>query len=172
MSIRVRAVCTKSLSGISPEDLRAGIAERLPRLAAFYGEPDPTETIARLRVERAGPEGGGDGLLVRYLEGDARGLRVERAVAPAEVKAEVGALLADLEDCDEEEVDEVRDCLAAAVEIAAIELAVSDAEGVGWPVVIAAAATLAARGEGLVQTEAEGWLAPSGSDVEHLIDAD
>jgi len=172
MSIWVRAVCTKSLGEVTPEDLRAGVADRLERLAAFYGEPDPAETLGRLRVERAGHDERAEVFLLHYRPDDDHFLRVERWTEPARVKEETVELMAELEDCDEEGVDDVRACLERAVETTALELKISDAEGIGWPIAIATAATLAALGEGLIQADAEGWMAPRGLAVDHLIDAD
>jgi hypothetical protein len=175
MSIWIRAVCTKSVGDVSPEDLRAGIAARLPRMAALYGEDDPEATIPRLRVEPSGSagEGGFGVLLLRYAEGDDRFLRVERWAERERVDDELGELRDDLEESDEDEVDTVLACLDAAVETVAIELQMSDTEGIGWPLAMAAAAFLAERGAGLIQAENEGWLAPRGlDDVEHLLDND
>ena len=175
MSIWIRAICTRPLGDITPDDLRAGIAERLPRLCALYGEPDPSEVIARLCITTYRPdkEGALEVLEIHYREDDPeRSLDVERWVDPAMVKEEVDELLEELEDCEEERVDEVREVLGRAVETAAIELKMSDTERVGWPLAIAAAAALAARGEGLIQADGEGWMAPQGDGVEHLLDAD
>jgi hypothetical protein len=178
MAIWVRAICRKSVADGTPEELRAGIAERLPRMAALYGESDVEATVARLRVE-AEPGGAGDpeerGSSVwqlRYRGDDQRSVRVERWSDPARVEGEVKELLEGLEDCDEDGVGEVRSALTEAVETVAFELAMSDTEGMGWPVVIAAAACLARRGNGLVQADGEGWMEPDGLDLEHLIDAD
>jgi hypothetical protein len=126
-------------------------------------------------VERAeGGEARGFGVYQLYFrgEGDARAVRVERWAEPARLKEETAQLLAAIEDCDEDDVDVVQSALAEAVEIVGFELTVSDTEGMGWPVVIAAAAYLADRGRGLIQADREGWMAPKGLDVEHVIDAD
>jgi hypothetical protein len=174
MSIWVRAICTKSVAGVSAEALRAGVAERLPRLSSLYGEDDAADTVRRLRVEQAegAAEGGFEVLLLRYLEEDERFLRVERWADRERVGEEIAELREDLEGSDEEEVDTVLACLDAAVETVAIELKMSDTEGIGWPVAIAAAAFLAERGAGLIQADNEGWLAPRGREVEHLLDND
>ena len=122
----------------------------------------------------SGAEAGGFGVYQLYFrgEGDARSVRVERWAEPARIKEEAARLLEAIEDCDEDDVDVVESAIAEAVEIVGFELTVSDTEGMGWPVVIAAAAYLADRGRGLIQADGEGWMAPKGRDVEHLIDAD
>ncbi len=172
MSVRIRAVCTTSLAGVTPEDLRAGIADRLQRLAAFYGEPDPAETLARLRVERVSQDEHAEIFAVRYQPDADHALRVERWTDLGRVEDQAQRLWNALEDCDEEGVDEVRDCIERVVEITVLELDVKDAVGIAWPIGVAAAATLAARGEGLIQADSEGWMKPRGLAVDHLIDAD
>ena len=177
MPIWIRAVCTKGVGGVSPEDLRAGVAAWLPRTAALYGEDDAEATVARLRVEQVAPEGpAGEGgfevFRLRYAEEGDLFLRIERWAERARVAEEVGHLRDDLEGCEEDELGTVLACLDAAVEFVAIELQMSDTEGIGWPVGVAAAAFLAERGAGLIQAENEGWMAPRGRGVEHLLDND
>jgi hypothetical protein len=168
MSIRVRALCTASLAAVTPETLRAAVVARLPGLAAFYGEDGHEATLAALRVEGAAP-------LVtwrlRYREDDAA-LPIDRSSDPAEVRGEVAELLATLEDSDEDGVEDVRELLGRVVEVARLELALHDCEGIGWAVAIAAAACFAELGEGLVQADGEGWMLPRGRDVEHVLDGD
>lgn len=175
MGIWIRAICTKRLGALTPEELRAGIAARLKRLCVIYGEGDPAETIARLRVERGeAPEAGGiEVFLLRYREDPGHSLRVERWLDPERVGGVVEELTRRLEDIEEDEdIEDACACLEAAVEVAAMELEVDDTEGVGWPLAIAAAAYLADRGEGLMQADREGWMMPDGDGIEHLIDAD
>lgn len=177
MSIWVRAVCTSSVGAVTPEELRAAVAERLPALAALYGEAGAAEAAARLRVEeggRGGPAGesGFGVLLLHYREEQDRFLRIERWAERDRVAEEIAELRDELEGCEEDEVDTVLECLDAAVETVAVELKMSDTEGMGWPVAVAAAASLAARGGGLIQADNEGWMAPRGRQVEHLVDND
>jgi hypothetical protein len=177
MSIWIRALCTVPVDALTAEDLRAGISERLPFLAAMYGETGDQETIARLSVEVAAPEEiPGAALrprasvwLLRYGDG---AIRVECWSEPAAVKEEVGTLREGLADCDEEEVEEVRALLDHVVQTVRLELKMTDVEGIGWAVAIGAAACFAARGEGLVQADGEGWMAPRGHEVEHVLDGD
>lgn len=168
MSIWVRALCTTSVADITPEELRAGIAQRLPLLASLYGEDDEEATAARLRVEGDAPLG----VWKIAYRGDETSIRLERWSEPAELKEEVTELLDGLADCDEDGVDEVRELLGKVVDSVALELKLSDCECIGWPVAIAAAACLAARGAGIVQADGEGWMLPRGRDVEHVLDGD
>ncbi len=167
MSIRVRALCTTSAAALTPEDLRAGIAERLPPLAALYGAEGHEETIARLRVEATETAA----WLLRYREGESS-LRVERRSTPEAVAEEVGPLREALADCDEEGVEDVLALLDDVIEAVGIELSMSDVEDIGWAVAIAAAACFAARGEGLIEADGEGWMAPRGREVEQVLDGD
>jgi hypothetical protein len=168
MSVWVRALCTKPLGDLAPGDLRAGIAERLPLLSALYGEDDHEAALARLRIEGEPPLGVWE---IAYREGDGF-LRVERWKDRAEVEEEVGELMETLEDSDEDGVDDVRALCERVVETVGIELKISDCEGIGWPVAIAAAAFFATRGEGIVQADGEGWMLPRGREVEHVLDGD
>jgi hypothetical protein len=163
MSIWIRALCTKPLDGVTKDDLRAGIARRLPALAAQYGEEGQEETLRRLVVS--------DAWDLDY-RGEEMVIGGERWKEPEAVREEVGELLERLEDCEEDEVDEVRELLGDVVESVGFELKLSDCEGIGWPLALAAAAVLAEKGEGLVQADGEGWMAPEGDGVEQVLDGD
>jgi len=166
MSIRVRALCTRAVDSLAPEALRAGIADRLPRLAAMYGEGGSEQTAARLRVEVAGAE-----WRIHYVEGEGF-LRAARKTAVAAVAEDVGELRVELEDCDEEGVEDVRELLGNVVESVVIEMEMGDVEGIGWAVAIAAAACWAEAGEGLVKADREGWMEPRGGELEQVLDGD
>jgi len=168
MSIWIRALCTTTVGDVTPADLRAGIIERLPVTAALYGEDDPDATVPRLRIEGEPPLRAWD----LFYRGDGAAIAVERWIKPAAVREEVGELLETLAECDEDGVDEVRELLGRVTEGVALSLSLSDCEGVGWPVAIAAAAYLAARGEGIVQADGEGWMLPRGREIEHVLDGD
>jgi hypothetical protein len=171
MSIWVRALCTKSLDGLTPADLRDAIAARLPTLAALYGEDDAEPTLARLVVEDAKPSRPFAVWNLRY-RGDDTFVRVERWTNRDSVREETGELLERLEDCDEDEADDVRALLGDVVEAVGIELKMSDVEGIGWAVAIAAAACFAERGAGLIQADGEGYLEPRGREVAQVLDGD
>lgn len=171
MSIWVRALCTKSVGALTADDLRRGIAERLPVLATYYGEPGAEGALAHLRVESESSQGFSV-YRVHYGIDPDRSMRLERWSDREHVGAEIVALLQRLADCEEDEVEDVRDHLALVVESVALELEVPDVRGIGWPVAIAAAATVAARGGGLIQADGEGWMHPNGREVEQLLDGD
>ncbi|APR81522.1 Hypothetical protein A7982_06871 [Minicystis rosea] len=168
MSVWIRALCTRTVADVSPADLVGGICERLPTLGPLYGEDDVEETARLLRVDGDAPMGAW-GLFYR---GNGHTINIERWSDPEQVKEEVGELLETLEDSDEDGVEDVREVLGRVVETVAFELKTSDCEGIGWPVAIAAAACIAAAGEGIIQADGEGWMAPEGRGVEHVLDGD
>jgi hypothetical protein len=163
MSIWIRALCVKPLGDVTQDELRAGIARRLPTVTQLYGEQGHEETLRGLTIS--------DEWDVAY-RGDGTAIGAERWTAPDDVRAEVGELLEGLEDCEEDGVEEVRELLADVVESVGFELQTSDCEGMGWPLAIAAAAFLAEKGEGLVQADGEGWMQPEGDGVEQVLDGD
>lgn len=161
-------MCTRPLDGVTAEDLQAGIAERLPWLAQIFRSKGLKATLERLAVKQQAP------LVweIHYRADPEHSIDAERYTDPASVKEEVGELLEFIEDCEEDGVERVRACLAGAVETVGIELKLSDAQSIGWAVAIGAGAYLAARGEGLVQADEAGWMAPDGTEVEQIIDSD
>jgi hypothetical protein len=173
MSIWVRALCTRPVGSLTPESLHRGIADRLPALAAYYGEDGALDTVARLRVEMAAAGSSATSVwLLRYHEDPTHAIQAVCRTDPAAVAAEVSALRAGLDACDEEGVDEVRDVLDRVTEAVGLELSMSDVEGIGWPVAIAAAACFALPGEGLIQADGEGWMRARGRGVDQVIDGD
>ena len=166
VSTWIRALCTRAGDALAPEVLRAGIADRLPRLAAMYGEDEAEETVARLRVEASTT-----GWRIYYREGESF-LCAERRTVPAAVAEEVGALRAELDACDEEGVDDARELLDRVVESVGIQMEMSDVEGIGWAVAIAAAACWAEAGEGLIKADGEGGMEPQGREVAQVLDGD
>jgi len=185
MSIWIRVVCRSSVADITPEALRVGIAERLLHLASVYGVDGAEETQALLQVEQAGDKGkkgspAGDSEFhayqLRWREDQAKPVRIERWVDDR-AEEEVGELRDWLEDYmaaeeDDEGCDEIARALDGAEETVALELKSSDTEGMGWPVLMSAAHFLAVRGDGIIRADGEGWLAPEGDKLRHVLEAD
>lgn len=178
MSIWIRVVVRSSLADVTPEALREGVVERLPRLAATYGEDGAAVANEHLRVVRRPKEGAGaefDVFELRWAPDQERPLRIERWVdgkAEEELR-ELSAWLASyLENEDDEGADEIAETLDAAEETIGLELGPNQTEGIGWPVAMAAAAYLAERGDGLLRADGEGWLAPEEGELRHLLEAD
>jgi hypothetical protein len=164
MSIWIRAVCRRR-AAFSADELREGVAERLDLLTALYcpRDEEPAEAVvARLRVDPLGP----DTWTLHYRED--RFIRAERW-SGARAEAEARELAERIDGPAEPGAAAVRSLLGAATDIVAFELKASDADGMGWPICIAAAAWIAARGDGLVNAEGEGWLEPTPKEVRPVL---
>jgi hypothetical protein len=145
-----------------------GIKDRLMLLTYLYGEDDYEETETRLRVENASSGEVFEVYRIYYLESGNRFIRVARWSEPA-LAGEVRELVESLEDRMEPEAEMIRRLLAEALEIIGLELKQSDANGMGWPVAIAAAAYLADNGNGVVCADGEGWMEPTAKEVSVLL---
>jgi len=165
MSIWIRALCRQPVI-FTNEEIAAGIGERLDLLTALYcpdDEESSKEVLARLRIELLEQ----DVWALRYRSDD-RFIRVERwqGVSAAEEAHELRARVTSLGGAD---VATVYALLDAVAEIVAFELKASDANAMGWPVAVAAAAWLAAHGEGLIHAEGEGWMAPTRKEIRFVL---
>jgi hypothetical protein len=146
-----------------------GIAKRLMLLTYSYGEDDHEETLDLLRIEDRSPAGSFEVCRI-YHEGiDSGFIRVARWSQP-KIKAEVTELLEQLEGRNEPAAEAVRQLLRDAIEIVGFELKQSDADGMAWPVAIAAAAYLADKGIGALYAEGEGWLQPTERETKTLLE--
>lgn len=169
MSIWIRSVCRKSVVATTPEELRSGIAKRLKLLTYLYGEDDYEETVARLRVRNASAGATFEVYRLSYHQSDQKFIRAERWSKPKIVE-ELKELIEVLEGRKDQGAEMIRQLLAEAIEVVAFELKQSDADGMGWPVAIAAAAYLAEKGDGAVHAEGEGWMGPTETEIEVLLD--
>jgi hypothetical protein len=169
MSVWIRAICRKSVTSTTPEELLTGITKRLMLLTYLYGEDDYEETMSRLRVENASSGETFEVYRIYYQERGNGFIRVARWSKPNAVAQEVRELMESLEERKGLEVEMIRQLLAKAVEIVGLELKQTDADGMGWPVAIAAAAFLAEKGEGVVYADGEGWMEPTAKEVSILL---
>ncbi|QOV90499.1 hypothetical protein IPV69_03790 [Humisphaera borealis] len=165
MSIWIRTFSPRPLGPLNAEALQSGIRKRL--LAAPFNpdeEEDPEVVLSRLRISPRSAD-----LLELYYRADAkRFIPVERWVGDAAAE-EVEEALEDLEDALDPGAAKVRAILNRTVETVAFELKLSDAQGMGWPLAIAAAATFAEQCSGVIYAEDSGWMVPSGNEVEFLV---
>jgi hypothetical protein len=169
MSIWIRAICRRSVEFTTPEELLTGITKRLMLLTYLYGEDDYEETTSRLRVENASRVETFEVYRIYYRQSGNSFIRVARWSKPSAVAEEVKELVESLEDRREPEAEMIRQLLAETIETVGLELKQSDADGMGWPVAIAAAAYLADKGKGVVH-DGQGWLQPTAKEVHILID--
>jgi hypothetical protein len=147
--------------------LQAGIRQRLPLLTALFcpdDEEDPNVVLSRLRIVPRGA----DLLELHYHADVERFVRVERWAGEAAAE-EVGEALEDFEDVAGPGAAKVRAIRDQTVETVAFELKLSDAQGMGWPVAIAAAAKLAEQCGGVIYADDSGWMVPSGNEVDFLV---
>ncbi|HYO09569.1 MAG TPA: hypothetical protein VER17_11410 [Tepidisphaeraceae bacterium] len=169
MSIWIRTFSPRPLGPLDPSALEAGIRQRLPLLTALFcpdDEEDPDVVLSRLRITSQNAD-----LLEIYYRADTkRFIRVERWSGDAAAE-EVGEALEDLEDEAGPGAEKVRGLLGQTVETVAFELKLSDAQGMGWPLAIAAAAKLAEQCGGVVSADDSGWMVPSGNEVDFLVQA-
>ena len=183
MSIWIRVVCRSSVADITPEALRAGIEERLTHLAKVYGEAGAEETTKLLTVEKGrepksktADDSEFQVYQLRWKTDQAKAVRIERWIDDR-AEEEVGELRDWLEDYmaqeeDDEGCEEISRALEGAEETVGLELKSTDTEGIGWAVLMAAAHFLAVKGEGIIRAEGEGWLAPEGGELRHVLEAD
>jgi hypothetical protein len=165
MSIWIRAVC-RSAVAFAADELKTGIGERLTLLTALYcpDEEEPaSEVLKRLQVETVGPN-----IWALRYRNDHRFIRVERWRNGVAQK-EGDELRERLNDSQSPAAAAVHALLDDVAEISGFELKASDANGMGWPIAISAAAWVTARGDGLVQAEGEGWMAPTAKEIRPVL---
>jgi hypothetical protein len=169
MSIWVRVFSPQPLGPLDPSALEAGIRQRLRLLTSLFcpdDEEDPDVVLSRLHIESQGAD-----LLEVYYRADTdRFIHVERWSGD-DAAEEVGEALEDLEDASGPGAAKVRDILHQTVETVALELKLSDAQGMGWPLAIAAAAKIAEQCGGVISADDSSWMVPLGNEVDFLVQA-
>jgi hypothetical protein len=168
MSIWIRTFCPRPLGALDLKMLRDGIVQRLPLLTALFcpeHEEDPHVVINRLRIVLQS-----DNVVEFHYRADTEDfLDAERWSGP-DATTEVAEHLEELESVDEStSLARVRDVLRRTVETIGFELKLSDAQGMGWPLAIAAAVKLAEATDGIVHAEESGWWVADGNEVELVL---
>jgi hypothetical protein len=129
-------------------------------------EEDPDVVLSRVRIVSPSAD-----LLEIYYRADRdRFIHVERWSGDAAAE-EVGEALGALENEAGPGAERVREVLGRTVETVAFELKLSDAQGMGWPLAIAAAAKLAEECGGVIFADDSGWMVPHGNEVDFLVQA-
>jgi hypothetical protein len=168
MSIWIRTFCPRTVGALDAEVLRAGISERLKLLTYLFcpeDEEEPADVLARLRIESPVA----DRLQIFYRRELDRFLGVERWTG-SQAAEEVSEEVERIESYKGDGAVRVRKVLGETTETVAFELKPSDAQGMGWPLAIAAAAKLAEISGGVVSADS-GWMVPSGREVSFLVQA-
>jgi hypothetical protein len=171
MSAWVRVFCRNSVAQTRPEDLTAGIGQRL-RLLTFLYCPDkeepPEAVLSRLTVTTLSTDSDFRVWALRWRPEPNPFIRVERWTGER-AESEIGECRARLAGHPGADVAAVRAALDATVETVGFELKQSDLNTMGRPVAVAAAAWLAERADGLIHAESEGWLKPTPREVKRIL---
>jgi hypothetical protein len=173
MSLWVTAFCRKSVAGVQPEEMHAAIAARLEELTLLIlpeNEEEPDELLKRLRVEDDSNRNEFQNFAIYYRKDDRPipACRWEREQA----RNEGLEWLEKFADGNEPEAELIRAVLANVTDSVAIELKLSDIQGMGWPVAIGAAVWLAEIGEGVVHATDCGWFVPDNGGARLLLPDD
>lgn len=165
MSFWVHAFCNESVASVTPKELADGIAERLALLTYLFcpaEEEEPSDVLARLRIEDKSTDGTFRVFLMHYRADSPVFIRIDRTDRGGidELDQEV------LSQRTEPAVAKVRKMLARATEDVSFCLKAHDVEAMGFPLSIAAAAYLVQRAGGLIQSGSYSWMVPRGREVE------
>jgi hypothetical protein len=165
MSFWVHAYCNESVASVTPKELADGIAERLKLLTYLFcpaEEEEPSDVLARLRIEDKSTDGTFRVFLMHYRADSPVFIRIDRTDRGGidELDQEVLALGT------EPALAKVRQMLANATEDVSFCLKAHDVEAMGFPLWIAAAAYLVQKAGGLIQSGSCSWMVPSGREVQ------
>jgi hypothetical protein len=165
MSFWVHAYCNESVASVTPKELADGIAERLKLLTYLLcpaEEEEPSDVLARLRIEDKSTDGTFRVFLMHYRADSPVFIRIDRTDRGGidELDQEVLALGT------EPALAKVRQMLANATEDVSFCLKAHDVEAMGFPLSIAAAAYLVQKAGGLIQSGSYSWMVPSGREVQ------
>jgi hypothetical protein len=164
MSIWVSLYCRRQGGRVNPPDLAAGIRGRLDFFSDLFAVEDPQEVLARLHVDEYRGSEDAQLLHLHYLE-DGPPIVVDRIGDRGEVSGQVQEYLAEaFQDREGEKEDLVREHLGSAVEAFHFCLKQRHADGMGTPLVYAAAAWLGKRGDGLLRADGQGWMRLDGGE--------
>jgi hypothetical protein len=135
--------CRKHVGQINPADLTVAIKDRLEDFSDLFAQEDPDDVLARLRIEEVPSESYSQTLHLHYLE-DGPPIVISRVGNQEIVTGEVQEYLEDrFKDREGGEESLVREHLAKTVEIVHFCLKQRHADGMGMPLVYAAATWLA-----------------------------
>ena len=171
MAFWVRAFCRKTVGATRPEELTAGIGQRLSLLTALYcpdKEESPKTVLARLTVAPLRGESGFQAWVLRWQPEPNPFIRVERWTGDR-AQSEIAEIRARFSGRSGGEVETVRAVLDAAIETVGFELRQGDLDTMGWPVAVAAAAFVAERGDGLIHADTDGWSKPTAREVKRIL---
>jgi hypothetical protein len=171
----VVAICERPVGQLRPKDLLVGIARRLAELTAFFDpdeEEDPDEIIRRLTIRPYDPKDPTSCLHLAYRDDHAPIVmdRVsgERCAADNEEELAEGAIRRKRGAA----ARRIRDVIGRAEERFAFCLKTSHLESMGFPIAVAAAASLVERGGGVIRSCETSWMEPDGDGVRIILEYD
>jgi hypothetical protein len=180
MSFWVTAYCHDDASSVTPKDLMLGVSQRLAVLAAHFPGDRPEEETpeaidALLRGLKFGPRYKGlrFGSLI-YGGDDFPPITLGRLTGRDDVQGVIAdeVLTGALGRLRRPAAKRVRELLSGAVDTVSFSLKTSHYTGIGFPLTIAAAATLVGRAGGVILSGSWSWMAPDGDDVDVILEYD
>jgi hypothetical protein len=172
MSVSIRVLCPRPLGALDPARLVEAARARLGAVGDYYGETIGAADRARLALEpmAESPE---HGAWLHVAGPASEPVAVER-VKGAEADEIVAELTDELAGWDDDEpgLARVRAALESVSEVVVLELAIEHTEGAGWPSAVALALAFAESTGGLAQLDGEGYVAPEGQGLAHVLDSD
>jgi hypothetical protein len=178
MSFWVTAYCHKSVAGLRAKDLLVGIGHRLAFLAEQFPaddpheDADPAEVLHRLKIaERTRGAFRPQSLNYRedglFITLDHEG-KLDNVVYVVQEEVLPGKLA----QMRSPAARRVCDLLAGAVEYVSFALKVCHYTGAGFPLTIAAAATLVEHAGGIIRSGTSSWMVPDGEGVDIILEYD
>jgi hypothetical protein len=142
----------------------AGIKDRLDFFEELFAQEDPQEVLSRLRVDEFRSNQDSQLLHLHYLE-DGPPIVIDRIGNQNEVSGEITEYLEEgFQNREGDKERLVREHLGKAVENFHFCLKQRHADGMGTPLVYAAAAWLGKQGTGLLRVDAQGWMKLDGGE--------
>jgi hypothetical protein len=169
MSFWMHAFCAQQ-TNCTPQDLRDAIAAQLRRFTSLLcpeREENPATVISRLRVEPLDSATTPGPIAIRYAARADSFIRVDFYDHGAAVEV-IQEVLPTLND---PSVPEIETHLSQAVEDVTFCLKANDVRGMGFPIVMAAAAHLVRQAGGIIQSGHYSWWLPEGKDVRLVLEA-
>jgi hypothetical protein len=151
---------------VTPKELASGIAERLSLLTYLFcpaEEEEPSDVLARLKIEDKSTDGTFQVFLMHYRRDSPVFIRIDRTPHRGGIEELDQEVLAHRRG---PSIERVRGMLAKVKEDVSFCLKAHDVEAMGFPLSIAAAAYLVQKAGGLIQSGTYSWMVPSGREVE------
>src|SRR5262249_51802887 len=151
-SFWIHAYCNESVATVTPKEMAAGIAERLTMLTYLFcpdKEEEPSEVLARLKIEDRSTDGTFQAFLMHYRQDSPVFIRIDRMPNRGGIVELDQEVLAHRSG---DSIARVRGMLANVKEDVMFCLKAHDVEAMGFPLSIAAAAYLVQKAGGLIQS--------------------